>query len=394
MTWLGSSSGQPPSTRARGRHTRTGVRPIPPDPDQDPDRARDQDRARNPAGDPARDWPGIRVRRTEPRDPRFRATPRFDNGGEPATGSVRWVAGSTGRTPTARRRRQDFPRSSLAAWEAVVTHGQPVEHRRAGAVATRPRPVGRVQVPEPAEAGGVEANARLTGMTAAVLLVLFAIEGITILRVRSLLTVHVVVGMLLLPPVLLKIGSTGWRFTRYYLGSPEYRRKGPPPPLLRLLGPFVVVLTLAVIGSGIALVVSPPSMLNTLFALHRDTFVLWFMAMVVHVLGHFLETTNLAPADFYHRTRSHVRGAGARRWAIATSLAVGLILGIIMAPKAATWLTETSARPTPVAKPTATTIVPGSPTTAAGSTGAATTGTAKTGTAKTSTAKTRTGKTG
>jgi len=264
--------------------------------------------------------------------------------------SVRWVAGSTGRAPAPRHARQDFPRSPLAAWEAVVTRGQPAE-----------------EPDEQADSDGVEANARLTGMTAAVLLVLFVIEGITILRVRSLLTVHVVIGMLLLPPVLLKIGSTGWRFARYYLGSPEYRRKGPPPALLRLLGPFVVVLTLAVIGTGIALLVGPASMRNTLFALHRDTFILWFIAMAVHVLGHLLEMTRLAPADFYNRTRRQVRGAGARQWLIVTSLGIGLLLAVIMAPKAATWLTETSARPSP--KPTTTTVAPVTTTTVAKPTG-------------------------
>ena len=77
---------------------------------------------------------------------------------------------------------------------------------------------------------GVESNARLTGSTAAVLLVLLAAEGVTVLRVGALLTPHVFIGMLLIPPVLLKIGSTGWRFVRYYRGSPAYRRKGPPPP--------------------------------------------------------------------------------------------------------------------------------------------------------------------
>src|SRR6516162_11181634 len=85
-------------------------------------------------------------------------------------------------------------------------------------------------------ASGVEANARLTGSTAAVLLVLLAAEGVTVLSVHSLLTPHVFIGMLLVPPVLLKVGSTGWRFVRYYRGSGAYRRKGPPPLLLRLLG--------------------------------------------------------------------------------------------------------------------------------------------------------------
>ena len=85
---------------------------------------------------------------------------------------------------------------------------------------------------------GVESNARLTGATAVVLLILFAVEGATLIGVRAHLDLHVFVGMLVIPPVLLKIGSTTWRFARYYSGSPPYRRKGPPPVLLRMLGPL------------------------------------------------------------------------------------------------------------------------------------------------------------
>jgi hypothetical protein len=44
-------------------------------------------------------------------------------------------------------------------------------------------------------------------MTGAVLLVLLAVEGFTILRVGRLLTLHVFLGMLLLGPVALKAGS-------------------------------------------------------------------------------------------------------------------------------------------------------------------------------------------
>ena len=56
---------------------------------------------------------------------------------------------------------------------------------------------------------------------------LLAAEGVTILWVRELLTPHVFIGMVLVPPVLLKVARTGWRFARYYRGAPAYRRKGP-----------------------------------------------------------------------------------------------------------------------------------------------------------------------
>ena len=176
---------------------------------------------------------------------------------------------------------------------------------------------------------GVEANARLTGTVAAFLLILLAAEGFTVLSIRPLLTPHVFIGMLLVPPILLKIGSTTYRFVRYYSGSPAYRRKGPPPALLRLLGPFVVVLTVVLFVSGIVLLFVGPGLRQNILLLHKASFVLWFGAMSIHVLGHLLDTAQLAPRDFYWRTRKQVAGAGLRQWALLASLAVGLLLAML-----------------------------------------------------------------
>jgi hypothetical protein len=185
---------------------------------------------------------------------------------------------------------------------------------------------------------GVESNARLTGGTAAALLVLFGIEGYTVLSVRSLLSMHVFVGMLLVPPVLLKIGSTGWRFVRYYRGAPAYRRKGPPPAVLRLLGPAVVVLTVLLLASGIALVLGPHAWRDRLLFVHKASFVLWLGVMTIHVLGHLLETARLAPRDWVRRSRRDVAGAGARQWALVASLALGAVLGAALLPSANRYL--------------------------------------------------------
>jgi hypothetical protein len=181
----------------------------------------------------------------------------------------------------------------------------------------------------------VESNARLTGATAAVLLVLLAVEGVTVLRVRALLNLHVFVGMVLVPPVLLKIGSTGWRFARYYFGAPAYRRKGPPPPLLRVLGPAVVILTVVLLASGIGLIIAPHSLRHSLLFLHKASFVLWFGAMTIHVLGHLIDTARLAPLDWARRTRRDVAGATARQWTLAASLIAGGVLGVAMLGPAA-----------------------------------------------------------
>ena len=121
-------------------------------------------------------------------------------------------------------------------------------------------PVGQVQrgLRQSGRSGETAGNERLTAATAGVLLVLLAVEGATIVALRPLLSVHVFVGVLLIPPIVLKLASTGYRFVRYYTRHPAYRRQGPPRLLLRLLGPLVVVSTLALFGTGVARVVQGP----------------------------------------------------------------------------------------------------------------------------------------
>jgi hypothetical protein len=191
----------------------------------------------------------------------------------------------------------------------------------------------------------VQANARFTAQIAAILVVLLAIEGVTLVSVHRLVTLHVFVGMLLVPPVLLKMASTAWRFIRYYTGDPTYLQKGPPPLPLRILGPNVVVLTLLVFGSGVAFLLVPSSLRNQLLFVHKASFVLWFGAMTIHVLAHILETSRLAPADIMHRTRQQVRGAGLRIWTVAGSLVVGAILGAVMLPTVGHWLAQGGPHP-------------------------------------------------
>jgi hypothetical protein len=176
----------------------------------------------------------------------------------------------------------------------------------------------------------VEANARLTGGLAAMLLVLLAIEGVTVVRVGQLLTLHVVVGLILIPPILLKIASTTWRFARYYGGHPAYREKGPPRPALRVLGPFVIGLTVLLFASGVALIVSPDALGGRLLLIHRASFLLWFAVTAIHVLGHLRETAHLAPRDWAHRTRRQAPGAGGRQLLMVLSLAVGALLAFAL----------------------------------------------------------------
>jgi hypothetical protein len=173
--------------------------------------------------------------------------------------------------------------------------------------------------------GGAAGNERLTAMTGAVLLILFAAEGVTILRVHQLLTVHFFVGMLLVGPVALKVASTGYRFARYYTGSVAYVRKGPPAPLMRVLGPLVMVTSLAVLGTGVALAVAGPGDGRWLF-LHKVSFVAWFGVMTVHVLGYAPRLPRLLGGQARERAAAVLGGMGIRWLLLAASLACGLVL--------------------------------------------------------------------
>ncbi len=169
----------------------------------------------------------------------------------------------------------------------------------------------------------VEANARVTGTMGMTLFVLFVAEGLTILaRVGRVLPTHVFLGMLLVVPVLVKVGSTGYRIVRYYAGDPDYVRRGPPPWFLRLLGPFVVATTVLVIVTGVGWLLAGPGSHPWELA-HKASFIFWFGAMAVHVLGHLRETPRLFSAD-YGVDRSKPPGAQLRRVVLAATLVAGL----------------------------------------------------------------------
>jgi hypothetical protein len=174
--------------------------------------------------------------------------------------------------------------------------------------------------------GGVDGNERLTAMVAALLLVLLFLVGLTVPVANAQTRLHVFLGVVVIPPVLLKVATTTWRFIRYYSGSYSYRRKGPPMPLLRLLGPIIVVLTLVMLFSGVGLViVAPVAMHAQLSQIHHVSFFLWFVVMSVHVLAHLRETATFAPRDLFRRTRRQVRGARSRALVTLMSVVVGVV---------------------------------------------------------------------
>ena len=185
--------------------------------------------------------------------------------------------------------------------------------------------------------GGTDGNERLTAIVGAVLLVLLAVLGITIIRIGQLLWLHLFLGLLLIGPVALKLASTGYRFTRYYLATAAYRLKGPPHPLLRGLAPVLVITTLAVFVTGVLLLVDGPGSRDQLLLWHKVSFIVWLVAMAPHVLGHLVE---LPPALRITRggTGSGATGGGAgRAIALASAIAGGAVLAIVLLPDFSAW---------------------------------------------------------
>ena len=213
---------------------------------------------------------------------------------------------------------------------------------------------------EPAQrSGGAEGNERLTAITGAVLVILLAVEGYTILRIGRLLTLHVFLGMLLLGPVTLKAGSVLYRFARYYTGSEPYRRKGPPAPLLRVIGPINMVLTACVFGTGIMLAVTGPSNYGGptgWLQLHRLSFIAWLFFMAIHVLAYVWRLPGLLVAEargvsapegetgvrvvagrHSRRAMEVLGGRGARVALLVASLLAGLVIALLTVHLTGKW---------------------------------------------------------
>lgn len=189
--------------------------------------------------------------------------------------------------------------------------------------------------------GGPDGNERLTALTGVVLLVLFAAEGVTLLQLGRLLYWHFFIGFLLIGPVCLKIGSTVYRFSRYYTRHEPYVRKGPPQPLLRILGPFIVLSTITVVGTGVLLGIDHTSQSFfgfPLLFLHKASFVGWAALMTVHVLAYLPRLPRLLAADAAPgRAARAIGGRGLRYGLVVLALGAGVIFAEWGGPLFSLW---------------------------------------------------------
>lgn len=171
---------------------------------------------------------------------------------------------------------------------------------------------------------GVLANQRMTAMTGALLFVLLAAIAATILYLPSLLPAHYFVGILLVPALLLKLGTTGYRFARYYLRDAAYRLAGTPPVLLRFaVAPLLVASTLVVMASGIELWLFGLRFGEGWMTAHTLSALAFVVALGGHLLGHLRRGAVAALSEL---TAPASTRPISLRWALFSTLLLGVIL--------------------------------------------------------------------
>jgi hypothetical protein len=162
-----------------------------------------------------------------------------------------------------------------------------------------------------------------------VLVGLLVAEGITIVHMRGLLSAHMFIGLVLMPPVALKLGSTGYRMVSYYTGSRAYRAKGPPLLPLRLMAPVLVASTLAVLASGV-LLLAVGHKSDAILTVHKLSFIVFGVVLAVHGLAYAPRVVRSVQADWGPARRQAVPGAGTRAMLVAAALGGGAALALAL----------------------------------------------------------------
>jgi hypothetical protein len=184
-----------------------------------------------------------------------------------------------------------------------------------------------------------DGNERLTATVGVVLVVLTLVELATLLLgLQTFLSLHVFVGFVLTPLVLLKLASTGWRFTRYYTRNEAYRSKGAPQLLMRMLAPLLVAATVVLFASGIAMGLLHGSAQQLARDLHGPASVAWIVLIGVHVLAYLRRALLGAKEDMDPASRAEAPGARGRIALLLAAVAAGVVLGTATLPAQHLWL--------------------------------------------------------
>ncbi|MDA8263556.1 MAG: hypothetical protein M0Z47_12085 [Actinomycetota bacterium] len=160
----------------------------------------------------------------------------------------------------------------------------------------------------------VLANTRLTSLVGLVIFVELFLIGITVPAISQLLAYHVILGFALIPPLLIKLTSTSYRFVRYYTRNPRYYAAGPPQMLLRVAAPLLIISTIALFGSGVELMLKGPTAFSTQTwrGIHQASFVIWFALAAIHIVSYLPKAVYQGGRDLGLRSLGMIRFSAAR----------------------------------------------------------------------------------
>jgi len=116
---------------------------------------------------------------------------------------------------------------------------------------------------------------------------------------------------------------------RYYTNSPSYRVEGPPRPFLRGIAPIVVGSTVALLGSGVGVVVGRQA--HFFRALHSASFAIFVIVVGAHAIAHLPKVRHLAFSD-------HAQGHALRRATVGFALVTGGAIAVVTAQTAGPWI--------------------------------------------------------
>ena len=186
-----------------------------------------------------------------------------------------------------------------------------------------------------ARLGGPDGNERLTSALGLSLFVLLPVEAATVLSLQDFLSVHLFLGLLLIPPIAVKLATTGWRFAGYYVRREPYRLKGPPDLFLRLLAPPLVLSTIVLFGTGVAFLFVGHGG-GLLLTAHAASFVAFGALVTVHSLAYLFRAWRHGLSDW--RGPRRLDGTGVRRVAVVAVLATGVAVGLGTYSAQTSWL--------------------------------------------------------
>ena len=184
--------------------------------------------------------------------------------------------------------------------------------------------------------GGTVGNEILTSAAGLALVGVIVVEVVTIIDIAGLTGTHMFIGLVLIPLVLLKLGTTGYRAVRYYSGSVSYRALGPPLMLLRVIAPLFVAATLVILVTGVVLMADGHKA-GSVLEVHKVSFIVWVVLLGVHLLAYFVRALRLVLADLRVTKGDVAPGIGIRTMLLVSALGGGVALASALLPTIDHW---------------------------------------------------------